>query len=147
MRTWIFQGNPDDFPIYEYIKGCDEITWLVNKYEDKIKEGDEVYIWKGADKEKGSAGIIAKGIILCNPKLIETDLDGPYQWTYPRKLKEELRVRIKLIDKRLNPANRVSREEFEGDLDLMNHAIISGYQGINFKLKDVQVERLNELWN
>jgi len=50
--VWIFQGNPDRFEIDANLAGsADRITWRVNKYADKIRIGDLVYLWRAARAE------------------------------------------------------------------------------------------------
>jgi hypothetical protein len=43
MRTWIFQGNPDDFDIDGYLATQPvEFPWLVTRYAADIAVGDRV---------------------------------------------------------------------------------------------------------
>jgi hypothetical protein len=46
MTTWIFQGNPKEFHIDDYLKNNDEITWTIRQkqYTSDIKIGDKVFI-------------------------------------------------------------------------------------------------------
>ena len=65
MRTWIFQGNPDEFDLDGYFAiAPTEIPWLVTRYSSEIMIGDRVYIWRTQGKQKAVAGVIAEGEII-----------------------------------------------------------------------------------
>jgi hypothetical protein len=47
MRTWIFQGNPDELDLNAYLATAPiQLLWLVTRYGDEISVGDRVYIWR-----------------------------------------------------------------------------------------------------
>jgi hypothetical protein len=65
MRTWIFQGNPDDFDLDAFLATAPiQFPWLVTRYGDEISVGDRVYIWRTQGKQKGVAGIIAEAQVI-----------------------------------------------------------------------------------
>lgn len=44
MRTWVFQGNPEDFDIDGYLGSRPaQVVWLVTWYASEIAIGDRVY--------------------------------------------------------------------------------------------------------
>ncbi|MER2172563.1 MAG: EVE domain-containing protein [Psychrobacillus psychrodurans] len=54
MNTWIFQGNPKKFNVDDYLLDNREIWWSIRQKHivDKIKIGDEVFIWRSDGTEK-----------------------------------------------------------------------------------------------
>jgi hypothetical protein len=57
MRTWIFQGNPDDYDIDGYLDSRPaRLTWLVTRYAHEIAVEDRVFLWRnqgarGSDRD------------------------------------------------------------------------------------------------
>lgn len=145
MTTWIFQGNPNIFDIDAYLKESQgSITWLVRQFEADIKAGDFVYLWKSNESKSGTAGIIAKGIILCHPQIIHDDLVGEFD----RGLKsnsDEPRVEIRLL-KTANKKQYLKRKWMLEDSILCDLSIIKMASATNFRVTDTQAARLNDLW-
>ena len=46
MNAWLFQGNPDQFNIDEYLRASENIYWSVSvkKYQKEIALGDVVFV-------------------------------------------------------------------------------------------------------
>ena len=96
MSSWIFQGNPKNFRVDEYLQRQNVILWTIRQshFADKISVGDEVYIWRSDGDKPKSGGIIAKGRIVSNPQNIEDD--APELWIEPQEKIIALRVKIEL---------------------------------------------------
>ena len=81
MRTWIFQGNPDDFDIDGYLATRPvEFPWLATCYADDIAVGDRVYIWRTQGKRKADAGVIAEGVVIAPAALRPESPDAVPFW-------------------------------------------------------------------
>jgi hypothetical protein len=74
MRTWLFQGNPDDFNLDGYLATRPpEFPWLVTRYADDIAVGDRVYIWRTQGEQATDAGVIAEAEVIAPPALRPED--------------------------------------------------------------------------
>jgi 5-methylcytosine-specific restriction protein B len=71
---WIFQGNPKYYDVIGAIKDLNVITWSVKQYQNQIKKGDRAYIWVSGPE----GGIVASGVILCDPEIRENNEPDPY---------------------------------------------------------------------
>jgi hypothetical protein len=81
MRTWIFQGNPDEFDLDAYLATDPiEFPWLVTRYGDEVSVGDRVYIWRTQGKQKGIAGIIAEAQVIAPVALRPESADAIPFW-------------------------------------------------------------------
>lgn len=50
MKSWIFQGKPERYPLNEKLVKGDRETWLVSRYKDEISKGDIVLFWSSGDE-------------------------------------------------------------------------------------------------
>jgi hypothetical protein len=82
MRTWIFQGNPDDFDIDGYLATRPiELPWLVTRYADEIAVGDLVYIWRTqGSSQRAKAGVIAEAEVVASAALRPESPDAVPFW-------------------------------------------------------------------
>jgi 5-methylcytosine-specific restriction protein B len=71
---WIFQGNPKYYDVISAVKELDVITWSVKQYQNQIKKDDRAYIWVSGPE----GGIVASGVIRCDPEIRENDEPDPY---------------------------------------------------------------------
>jgi hypothetical protein len=73
MATWIFQGNEADHPDMSiYLREKREkghtVYWATPKLRERIREGDEAYIWRQQKGAKGRPhGIVAFGTVVKQP--------------------------------------------------------------------------------
>lgn len=152
-NTWIFQGNPDNYEIDKYLTSYSYIYWSVTKYQKEIKLGDKVYIWRaaGSGKVRKIPGIIAEGIISEEPKL-KSEVDKPEYlntegWVITSDEKSEIKAGIAIDSVRINPGKgMLTKRSLENDPILKNLQVITVRTGSNFKMKDIQIERLNDEW-
>ena len=49
MKSWIFQGKPERYPLKEKLVKGNRETWLVSRYKDEISKGDIVLFWSSGD--------------------------------------------------------------------------------------------------
>lgn len=54
-RVWIFQTNPNRYDILNALSDLsyNKETWLVNQYQNEIKQGDIALIWMSGNKDGG----------------------------------------------------------------------------------------------
>lgn len=143
MNYWIFQGNPrhkdkDDryFDVTKYVLEEDVLTWEVRQkhYVNQIKTDDLVFIWRADGNQKGSGGIIAKGIVVSDVRFnVEKDVN---------------QVEVKVIERKVTPeAGMILRSELKQDIVLSELQIIKQPSGTNFKLSDEEFTLLEQVWN
>ena len=151
MTTWIFQGNPKESQINEYlrIRNKQLITWEIKQkhFKDEISIGDEVFIWRANGDEPESGGIVAKGEILSKPQEIKNDAP---ELCREGKIKSlELRVLINLLEEvRLSEKEgMLKRVDLEKDSKVNNMEILKFPTKTNFKLEEKNAQYLNQLWD
>jgi 5-methylcytosine-specific restriction protein B len=125
---WIFQGNPKYYDIMGAIKDLDKITWSVKQYHNQIKKGDRAYIWVSGPK----GGIVASGVILCDPKIRENNEPDPYAVSGKLNTGEIPVVDIELTHKITDTI--IKREDLLADDRLKNVSIINFPNATNYKL-------------
>ncbi|WP_455539444.1 AAA family ATPase [Terrisporobacter sp.] len=132
-NTWIFQGNPKVFDVDTYLKENKVVTWDIRqeRFADKIKNNDEVYIWRSNGKQAG--GIIAYGKVIK-----ELYLDDENHKV----------VDIDIIEYRLTKEDgMLLRDDLKNDKVASNLSIIKQPNSTNFEVNEEQSEYLNKLWN
>lgn len=151
MTTWIFQGNPKEFQINEYlrIRNKQLITWEIKQkhFKDEILIEDDVFMWRADGDEPKSGGIVAKGEILSSPQNIGDD--APELWKKEElKGQIQLRVIIKLLEKaRLSEGEgMIKRVDLEKDPKINNMEILTFRNKANFKLEEKDAQYINQLW-
>jgi hypothetical protein len=153
MNYWLFQGNPDQFDVDEYLTSTDKIYWSVSvkKYQSEISIGDLVFLWRAQGKANAVSGVIAKAVVIepCRPK---KSLDNPTNlydnlWESNSSEKSEIKVGLKVLEYRLtHKSGMVHKSFFECDETLVNSNIIKVRVGSNFKLKNEEYARINLFW-
>lgn len=131
-NTWIFQGNPKVFDVDTYLKENKIVTWSIKqrRFGDKIKNNDEVYIWKSKGKALG--GIVAYGKVIKQPYLEDGDL----------------LTDIEIYEYRLNEDDgMLLRNDLKDDVITSNLSIIKQPNGTNFGVNEEQSQYLKKLWN
>ncbi|MBS3197049.1 EVE domain-containing protein [Turicibacter bilis] len=143
MSYWIFQGNPDYkdkddryFDITKYVFEEDILTWEVRQRHciNQIKVRDLVFIWRSDGKQKGSGGIIAKGIIISEVRFNEE--------------KDIYQVDVKILERKVTPeAGMVLRSELKDDIYLSQLLILKQASGTNYRLSEEEFKLLEQVWN
>jgi len=146
MRTWIFQGNPNEFDIDGYLAaGSNEITWLVRRYGGEIQPGDVVYIWRSSGGSKGKAGIVARATVLTEPANILDDPGAAPFWKRDAPTGTNTRVNLR-VDGVANSRELIKRDWLVDDPACSEMLIIRQPAGTNFPLEPREAERLQNLW-
>lgn len=132
-NTWIFQGNPRIFDVDTYIKENKVVTWDIRqeRFADKIKNNDEVYIWRSNGKQAG--GIVAYGKVIK-----ETYLDD----------ENDKVVDIEILEYRLTKEDgMLLRDDLKNDVVMSSLSIIRQPNATNFEINEEQSDYLSKLWN
>lgn len=82
MNYWIFKANPAHYRIDDRLHDPDPtIVWAVTKFQENIKPGDIVFVWRtGTIRGDTPLGICAVMEILINPyQAVENELLDGYQ--------------------------------------------------------------------
>lgn len=133
QNTWIFQGNPKVFDVDTYIKENKVVTWSIRqeRFADKIKNNDEVYIWRSNSKTSG--GIVAYGKVIKETYMEEDNIPV---------------VDIKIEEYRLTKEDgMLLRDDLKNDVVTSKLSIIKQPNSTNFEVNEEQSEYLNKLWN
>jgi HNH endonuclease len=149
MRTWIFQGNPDEFDLDSYFATAPtEIPWLVTRYSNDIMIGDRVYIWRTQGKQKAVAGVIAEGEVIAPVALRSESPDAVPFWRTGAAEATETRPRILLRLVRVATLREVIRRDWcAEDPVLRTLPNLKMAAGTNYPLARDQSERLAALWS
>jgi hypothetical protein len=148
MRTWIFQGNPDDFDLNGYLATAPaQLPWLVTRYADDIKPGDRVYIWRARGKSKAVAGVIAEAEVIAPVALRSESADAVPFWRAGAPEASERRPRALLRLVRVaTPREVIRRDWCREDPILQTLPNLKMAAGTNYPLASEQAERLAALW-
>jgi hypothetical protein len=150
MRTWIFQGNPNDYDIDSYLASRPaEIVWLVTRYSEEIAEGDRVYLWRNqGEQQKSVAGIVAEAVVTASPRLREVDSEGIRYWRTqnPRATSPQVRAGMRLV-KVASPREVIRREWCTSDPILRDLLNLRMQAGTNYPVTPQQARRLSALWS
>jgi len=140
---WIFQGNPKYYDVIGAIKDLDVITWSVKQHQNQIKKGDRAYIWVSGPE----GGIVASGVILCDPEIRENDEPDPYAVSGKINTGESPVVDIKLkLTHKITDAI-IKKEDLLADERLKNISIINFPNATNFKLTSEQADVIDSIIN
>jgi 5-methylcytosine-specific restriction enzyme B len=134
MSYWIFQGNPKQFPIDDYLRKNTTINWSIRQkhYIDEIKIGDKVFIWRSDGGKKNTGGIVALSEVHSRP--------------YPQD--DDIKVDLKILEFRLSAdEGMLLRYQLKEIPETMNLLIFKMTQGTNYRLTDQEYEQLVVLWN
>lgn len=129
---WLFQGNPKYYDVIRAVDEVDIITWNVKKFQKQIKAGDKVYIWASGS----GGGIVAKGTILDDPKMCDSDINDPYYVGEPLHKDPYLGVNIK-IEQKLT-SNIITRKVLLEDECTKGLEILTYPIGTNFRVTKEQ---------
>lgn len=140
-KTWIFQGNPKRYDVVDAVENLDKMTWAVTQYENQIRKGDKAYIWQSGP----DSGIIASGIILCDPETKQPNLNDPYARGGPLKTEPYLAVDIRVERKLTN--NKVTRNTLLADEHTKELEILRFSRGTNFSVTEEQAAVIESIIN
>lgn len=130
VQNWIFQANPKIYDIDSAVVSLEKIDWHIHQYLKQIRTGDCVFIWKSGK----NAGIIAIGIILSEPKVMEKDGTSDPFYKVQQGNKVTPYVEIKLIDKFVE--NPILKEALLADERLKNISILKFANATVFPIKE-----------
>ena len=135
---WIFQGNPEIYDINRVMTLGITTSWLVTRYKNDIKEGDQGYLWKSGD----NAGVVASFEIVKAPteEIDETDQGG---WITEDKKGGMVRCLIKITS--IYPDPPVTRSELLNTDFGRNISIIKNATGTNFKISKEEYDKIMQL--
>jgi hypothetical protein len=150
MRTWIFQGNPDDYDIDGYLSSRPaQLVWLVTRYASEIAVRDRVYFWRNQGKQSAiPAGIIAEGIVTASPEQRPEDPEGVRFWRTdgPRATALQVRAVMRLV--KVATAREVIRRDWcIEDPVLRDLPNLKMGAGTNYPIAPDQALRVNALWS
>ncbi len=138
MAYWLFQNNPKYYRILDAIRECEQMPWLVTRYQDKIAVGDGVLVWVAGK----AAGIYAVAQVSSAPQIREEMVDKDY-WIDATRAKDKPYVTIKFLRKLLGQPLR--RRELKHDSILKNLLVIRAPNSTNFKVTDQEWQRVYDL--
>jgi hypothetical protein len=149
MRTWIFQGNPDDFDIDGYLATRPvEFPWLATCYADDIAVGDRVYIWRTQGKRKADAGVIAEGVVIAPAALRPESPDAVPFWRTGSGEGTALLTRVTLRLVRIAGSREVIQRKWcIEDPILRGLPNLKMAAGTNYPLLQDHAERLAAVWS
>lgn len=149
MRTWIFQGNPDDYDIDGYLASRPpQVVWLVTRYTGEMGIGDRIYFWRNQGKQNAIAGIIAEGIMIEPPTIREEDPEGVKFWRElgPRATSPQVRSVMRLV--KVANAREVIRSDWcNEDPVLRGLPNLRMRAGTNYAVAPEQAARLAAVWS
>lgn len=145
MRSWIFQGNPDQFEIDKYLSENTDVAWSVRQDDcaKRLSIGDEVFVWRAAGKSKAVSGVVARGIVRSLPADLPDDHEGKYWVKEPQGV--ERRVRLRLTDRLLSKRHTINRDWLKVDPVLHDLTILRFANATNFAITSAQAKRFRAL--
>ena len=147
MAAWLFQGNPDTFDVDRYFADHDTVTWAVRQESlaSEMHEGDRVYFWRAAGRDKHPSGVVAAGKLVGEPERRPDDPDSVDYW-HDRSdaLANRLRVTVEL-DGGGEP-RLLGKEALLADSVLSELRIFKMRNETNYRLTPGEAERLEGLW-
>lgn len=133
METWIFQGNPKQFEVDDYVAHNKVLTWGAKIYHKEMKIGDRAFIWRADGGNKNSGGIIASCTIHRQPYLNTED--------------NRMVVDLKVEEYRITEADgMLLRRDLKENVKTRFLNIIRQANGTNFKCSSEQAMHLEEFW-
>jgi HNH endonuclease len=149
MRSWIFQGNPDDFDLDAYLATAPiQFPWLVTRYGNEVTAGDRIYIWRTQGEQKGIAGIVAEAEVIVAPALLPESADAIPFWRANTSAAIEARPRAILRLVRIaTPREIIRREWCAEDPVLRTLPNLKMAAATNYPLAPEQADRLATLWS
>lgn len=138
MAYWLFQNNPKYYRVTDAIRECDEMPWLVTRYQKKIAAGDGVLVWISGKQ----AGIYAVAQVI-ESAAVPTEMTDQDYWIDTSRAQGKPHVKIKFLRRLLGQPLR--RRELMYDNILRNLLVIRAPHSTNFKVTPEQWQRVYDL--
>jgi flagellar biosynthesis GTPase FlhF len=138
---WIFQGNPKYYDVLGAVNEYNTITWSVNQYPKQIKKDDKAYIWLSGSE----GGIVASGNVLCDPQIMDPDLNDPYNKSDSLNREPYLAVEIELQRKLSNAI--VKRTTLRADERTKRMEILTYPGATNFRVTKEEEQVIESIIN
>jgi len=148
MKTWIFQGNPDEYDIDGYLASRPgRLSWLVTRYASEVAVGDRVYLWRNQGQQHAIAGVVAEAIITAPTEMRGEDLEGIPFWHTQGARRNEPQPRALLRLVRVANTREVLRRNWCAEDPILSDLPNLRMQaGTNYKIPSQQALRLEALW-
>ena len=126
MKTWIFQGKPERYPLEKKLIQGNEETWLVTRFREKMSKDDIVLFWSSGDRK--IRGLYGWGVIL-------EDAPTYYEgWGYGITVIYKIRFK-----------KHISVSTIEGKGVLNDNLILKMPIGTNFELTEKETKDVFDL--
>lgn len=126
MKSWIFQGKPERYPLKEKLVEGNLETWLVSRFKDEITKGDIVFFWSSGDETV--RGLYGWG------EVIQDSVQYYENWGYGIEVLYKVRFKSHI------GVNQVRKS---GILD--NNVLLKMPIGTNFKISSHEYKNLCKL--
>jgi hypothetical protein len=143
MQSWIFQGDPKQFKVNEYLQENKEIVWSLNQKhcQDNIRVGDKVCILRSDGGVRGSGGIVAKCTVIALTNNYTTE--SKY-WV--KKKNRGTRMVAHLRVDNFNLETKLTRKVLKEDPLLKNKAWVRFPLQTNYHLTALEIVAIKHLW-
>lgn len=137
-NDWIFQCSPKEYDIDRAMKALDTMSWSVTRYQERIRVGDNVFIWRAGT----NGGVVAVGTVK-TPVAVRDDRaqELPYYVNPEAPSGPGKRVELS-VDRVLREP--VLRQDLQKHAILRDMLIIRQPAGTNFPLTS---EEARALWD
>lgn len=147
--TWIFQANPAQFRIDDFLATSPETClWRVSRGRSKIRIGDKVYLWRSiSGGDRAYAGIIAEAVIV-GPVAEQRDDTSSRPFWLKAIDADTIMDRVAIHFTRFGSEDeRIAFDEMKVDPVLANMQIMKVSAGTNFPLQNEYASRLASIWS
>jgi hypothetical protein len=146
MNTWIFQGNPAEFRIEDYLRDAKgDIQWRASQHKDEIKMGDRAYIWRSGP----AAGVIAECIVTAE-RYQQADEPWAIPYWTSAKAREDAKEAVDQVRASIQRVSAngqfIARSSLLQHPTLQNLSIIRQPRGTNFEVTPEEAVALADLW-
>lgn len=126
MKTWIFQGKPERYPLKEKLVEGNRETWLVSRYKDEVSKDDIVLFWSSGDETV--RGLYGWGVVT------EDSVQYYDDWGYGIEVLYKVRFKSHI------GINKIRESQILNDNVLLKMPI-----GTNFKISAHEYKNLGNL--
>ena len=139
-RVWIFQVNPNRYRFLKALQNLDRMQFLTNRYKNRIKVGDIVFLWMSGNH----AGIYAQARVVEGVAERQDDGDDASFWVDPNAA-AMVKPRVVLSIERRYLANPVLKGTIAATEGLDKLLILRQPNGTNYPVESDEWERLRRL--
>lgn len=139
-QVWIFQSNPKFYRFLEALQNRDRMQFLTNRYKNRIRVGDIVFLWLSGNR----AGIYAQARIVEGVAERKDDGDDASFWVDPNAA-ATAKPRVVLLIERRFLANPILKGTIAATEGLDKLLILRQPNGTNYPVKSDEWERLRHL--